>query len=169
MHPTPQAHAVLLPTLSFGKSDAGNARPLSNSEWARFAVWLRDHDLAPASLLDSGWRDLVAGSTDSAVPLGRLESEGTAVGVLADGPLRSATSAKYRQHLVSNDLALVTPFSPEARFHVGKRDVAQQVHLLPRRRRRCRLQHAGTRRYLARGRREPEGGPGSTVGQTERQ
>ena len=119
MHPTPQAHAVLLPTLSFGKSDAGNARPLSNSEWARFAVWLRDHDLAPASLLDSGWRDLVAGSTDSAVPLGRLESEGTAVGVLADGPLRSATSAKYRQHLVSNDLALVTPFSPEARFHVG--------------------------------------------------
>ena len=228
MHPTPQAHAVLLLTLSFGKSAAGNARPLSNSEWARFAVWLRDHDLAPASLLDSGWRDLVAGWTDSAVPLGRLEalldrgaalglalekwqraglwvltrsdadyparlkkrlgakapaalfgcggrhllnaggiavvgsreaddddqrfaerlgkqvagqgrtvvsggargidqramlgaleSEGTAVGVLADGLLRSATSAKYRKHLVSNDLALVTPFSPEARFHVG--------------------------------------------------
>ncbi len=228
MHPTPQAQAVLLLTASLGKSDHGSVKPLSNREWARFAVWLRDHDLAPASLLDSGWQDRVAGWEDAAIPLARLEAlldrgaalglalekwqraglwvltrsdadyperlkkrlgakappvlfgcgasrllnaggiavvgsrraedddlrfaeelgrqaaeqgktivsggargidqcamlgalgrEGTAVGVLADSLLRSATSAKYRKYLVSNDLALVTSFNPEARFHVG--------------------------------------------------
>ena len=228
MHPTPQAQAVLLLTVSFGKSDPATTRPLSNGEWARLAIWLRDHDLEPASLLDSGWQDVLAGWTDSGVPLtrlealldrgaalglalekwqraglwvltrsdadyparlkkrlgakapaalfgcggrhllnaggiavvgsrkaddddlrfakhlarqvtaqgeaivsggargidqcamlGALESDGTAVGVLAESLLRSATSAKYRKYLVSNDLALVTPFNPEARFHVG--------------------------------------------------
>ena len=228
MHPTPQAQAVLLLTVSFGKSDPATTRPLSNGEWARLAIWLRGHDLEPASLLDSGWQDVLAGWTDSGVPLtrlealldrgaalglalekwqraglwvltrsdadyparlkkrlgakapaalfgcggrhllnaggiavvgsrkaddddlrfakhlarqvtaqgeaivsggargidqcamlGALESDGTAVGVLAESLLRSATSAKYRKYLVSNDLALVTPFNPEARFHVG--------------------------------------------------
>ena len=228
MPPTPQAQSILLLTASLGRADPGNARPLSNSEWARFAIWLKHHDLAPASLLASGWKDVVAGWTDPAVSLARLEAllnrgaalglalekwqraglwvltrsdadyparlkkrlranapatlfgcgnrrllnaggiavvgsrkaddedlhfaedlgrqageqgrtivsggargvdesamlgalerEGTAVGVLADSLLRSATSAKYRKYLVSNDLALVTPFNPEARFHVG--------------------------------------------------
>ena len=228
MHPTPQAQAVLLLTASFGKSDSGNARPLSNSEWARFAIWLKDHDLAPVSLLDPGWQEIVAGWTDPAVPLvrleallnrgaalglalekwqraglwvltrsdadypdglkkrlrakapaalfgcgdsrllnaggiavvgsrkaddddlrfaedlgrqaaehgrtivsggargideramlGALESGGRVVGVLADSLLRSATSAKYRKYLLSNNLALVTPFNPEARFQVS--------------------------------------------------
>lgn len=225
---TPQDQAILLLTASLGRADAENARPLSNSEWARFAVWLKDHDLTPASLLASGWKDVVAGWTNPAVPLARLEAllnrgaalglalekwqraglwvltrsdddyperlkkrlgarapaalfgcgnrhllkaggiavvgsrkaddedlrfaedlgrqaaeqgrtvvsgggrgidqsamlgalerEGTAVGVLADNLLRSATSAKYRKYLGSNDLALVTPFYPEAGFHVG--------------------------------------------------
>ena len=228
MPPTLQAQAILLLTASLGSADVGHARPLSNSEWARFAIWLQDHDLAPDSLLDRGWRDVLAGWTDPAVPLvrleallnrgaalglslerwqraglwvltrsdidypvrlkkrlrakapatlfgcgnrrllnaggvavvgsreadaddlrfanalgrqaadqartvvsggargidqramlGALENEGTAVGVLADNLLRSATSAKYRKYLMSNDLALVTPFNPEARFHVG--------------------------------------------------
>lgn len=225
---TPQVQAILLLTASLGKADPGNARPLSDSEWARFAIWLKDHGLAPASLLQNGWRGVIAGWTDPAVTLvrleallsrgaalglalekwqraglwvltradadyperlkkrlrtkapaalfgcgnrgllnaggiavvgsrqagdddlrfaedlgrqaaeqgktlvsggargvdqsamlGALESQGTAVGVLADSLLRSATSAKYRKYLVSNDLALVTPFNPEARFHVG--------------------------------------------------
>lgn len=228
MYPTPQAQAVLLLTASLGKADSEHVRPLSNGEWARFAIWLKNEDLSPASLLDRDWRDLVAGWTDPAVPLvrleglldrgaalglalekwqraglwvltrsdndyperlkkrlganapaalfgcgnrcllntggvavvgsraaddedlrfaeslarlaadqgrtivsgaargidqhamlGALESQGSAVGVLADSLLRSATSAKYRKHLLSNDLVLVTPFNPEARFHVG--------------------------------------------------
>ena len=228
MVPSPQTQAILLLTASLGRADSRAARPLSNGEWARFAIWLKDHELAPDSLLRSGWRDVVAGWTDPAVPLVRLEallnrgaalgfalekwqragvwvltradaeypvrlkkrlrarapavlfgcgnrrllnaggvavvgsreagdddlrfarelgkqaarqestvvsggargidqeamlgalaSDGTVVGVLADSLLRSATSTRYRKHLMSHDLALVTPFNPEARFHVG--------------------------------------------------
>ena len=223
-----QAQAVLLLTLSFGKSDNAGAKPLSTKEWARFAIWLRDHDLKPSSLLKgtlddslSGWTDrtitlsrlenlldqgallglllekwqraglwaitrsdpdypdrlkrrlkfeappvlfgcgnktllkkggiAVVGSRDAteeditytnnlgaeaaaqgysivsggargvdqSAMLGALECEGTAIGVLADSLLRSATSAKYRKYLMAGDLALVSPFNPEAGFNVG--------------------------------------------------
>jgi predicted Rossmann fold nucleotide-binding protein DprA/Smf involved in DNA uptake len=60
-----------------------------------------------------------ARGVDEAAMLGALEREGTVVGVLADSLLRSATSAKYRKHLMSNDLVLVSPFNPEAGFSVG--------------------------------------------------
>lgn len=56
---------------------------------------------------------------DESAMLGALEREGTVVGVLADSLLRSATSSKYRKHLMSNDLVLVSPFNPEAGFNVG--------------------------------------------------
>jgi predicted Rossmann fold nucleotide-binding protein DprA/Smf involved in DNA uptake len=56
---------------------------------------------------------------DESAMLGALEREGTVVGVLADSLLRSATSARYRKHLMSNDLVLVSPFNPEAGFNVG--------------------------------------------------
>ena len=56
---------------------------------------------------------------DESAMLGALEREGTVVGVLADSLLRSATSAKYRKHLMANDLVLVSPFNPEAGFNVG--------------------------------------------------
>ena len=84
MPPTPQAQSILLLTASLGRADPGNARPLSNSEWARFAIWLKHHDLAPASLLASGWKDVVAGWTDPAVSLARLEAllnRGAALGL----------------------------------------------------------------------------------------
>lgn len=223
-----QTKAVLLLTSHFTRPENGKPKPLSTTEWARFALWLRDHDLQPASLLTddprgllSGWVDrritqdrigyllrrggalgfalekweraglwlltrsdreypsrlklrlkldsppilfgcgskmllneggvAVVGSrnasdsdlafaaqigaeaaaqghsvvsggargVDESAMLGALASEGTAVGVLADGLLRSATSAKYRKHLMSNDLALVSPFNPDAGFNVG--------------------------------------------------
>lgn len=50
---------------------------------------------------------------------GALEREGTALGVLADSLLRSAMSADYRQYIMSGDLALISPFNPEAGFNVG--------------------------------------------------
>ena len=223
-----QAQAVLLLTVSFGKSGNAEAKPLSTKEWARFAIWLRDHDLKPSSLLESALDDLLSDWIDRAITLSRLESllgrgallglllekwqrtglwviarsdpdypdrlkrrlkfeappilfgcgnkmllkkggiavvgsrdateeditytnnlgaeaaaqgysivsggargvdqsamlgalecEGTAVGVLADSLLRSATSAKYRKYLMAGDLALVSPFNPEAGFNVG--------------------------------------------------
>ena len=60
-----------------------------------------------------------AAGIDRAAMLGALEAEGTAVGVLADSLLRSATSTRYRKHLMSGGLALVSPFNPEVRFLVG--------------------------------------------------
>jgi predicted Rossmann fold nucleotide-binding protein DprA/Smf involved in DNA uptake len=60
-----------------------------------------------------------AQGADEAAMLGALESEGMAVGVLADSLLRASTSARYRKALMRNDLALVSPFNPEAGFNVG--------------------------------------------------
>ena len=223
-----QAQAVLLLTVPFGKSDPSGARVLSTREWARFAVWLKDHNLEPSALLTgelecrlSGWTDrsitlsrlkslinrgtalglalerwqraglwfmtrsdpdypgrlkrllrvesppvlfgcgnrmllerggvavvgsrnaapddlaytealgdaaarqgysIVSGGArgvDQSAMLGALRSEGTAIGVLADSLMRAATSAKYRSHLVSGDLVLISPFNPEAGFNVG--------------------------------------------------
>ena len=60
-----------------------------------------------------------AKGVDETAMLGALESDGTAVGVMSDSLLRSSSSAKYRNHLLSNNLVLVTPFNPEAGFNVG--------------------------------------------------
>ncbi|HYN79676.1 MAG TPA: DNA-processing protein DprA [Lamprocystis sp. (in: g-proteobacteria)] len=56
---------------------------------------------------------------DEAAMLGALETEGTAVGVLADSLLRACTSKKYRPYLFGNSLTLLSPFNPEAGFNAG--------------------------------------------------
>lgn len=56
---------------------------------------------------------------DEAAMTGALDAQGQAIGVLADSLLRAATSAKHRTSLRSGDLALVTPFNPEAGFNAG--------------------------------------------------
>ena len=218
----------MLLTVSFGKTDPENARPLTPKEWGEFAVWLNERDLAPEDLLKGdlprllgdwhhpkvtgerietllsrgatlgfalekwqraglwvlmrsdpeypkrlkhhlGWKApavlfgcgnknllsacsvaivgsrhaddadirfaesvgrqaaergilVVSGGAagvDQAAMLGALDAEGTAVGILADSLLRSSISAKYRKHLMSGDLALISPFNPEVRFLVG--------------------------------------------------
>jgi predicted Rossmann fold nucleotide-binding protein DprA/Smf involved in DNA uptake len=60
-----------------------------------------------------------ARGVDEAAIAGALEREGTAVGVLSDSLLRATTTAKYRQGLMAKNLALVSPFNPEAGFDVG--------------------------------------------------
>ena len=228
MHSDTRTQATMLLTATLGRSDRSGAKPLSIREWARFAVWLKDHELEPASLLKcdlpsvlSGWADgsitvlrleellgrggalglalerwqraglwvmtrsdpeyprrlkerlgqesppvlygcgdkallnrggiAVVGSRDAGeddlafterlgsdaagqdvaivsggargvdqrAMLGALENQGVAIGVLADSLLRSATSAKYRKHVTSGRLVLISPFNPEARFNVG--------------------------------------------------
>lgn len=64
MNLTTTAQAIILLTSYFGKHDKDAAKPLTNAEWARFAMWLRDGKLSPADLLDnnkkallSQWRD----------------------------------------------------------------------------------------------------------------
>lgn len=60
-----------------------------------------------------------ARGVDQAAMLGALEHEGTAVGVLADSLMRSATSAMYRKYLTTSNVVLVSPYNPEAGFNVG--------------------------------------------------
>ena len=62
-----------------------------------------------------------AKGVDEAAMLGALKAEGTAIGVLADGLLKEALSAKYRSYLMNKDLALISPFNPEAAFDSGNR------------------------------------------------
>ena len=223
-----QAQALMLLTISFGKSDSPDTRALSTKEWARFSLWLKDHGLEPSALLKgdvstlcSGWADrsitllrlenllgrgvtlglalerwqraalwgitrsdpeypkrlkqrlrfesppvlfgcgnkallgrggiavvgsrnasqedmafadhlgdlaakeghsVVSGGArgiDESAMLGALKNEGTAIGVMAHGLLRAATSSRYREYLLAGDLALITPFNPEAGFNVG--------------------------------------------------
>ena len=67
-------------------------------------------------------RSVVSGGArgvDRAAMNGALDSEGTAVAVLAGGLLHAATSAQYRSPLLSGDLALVSAVNPEAGFNVG--------------------------------------------------
>lgn len=77
-------------------------------------------DLGAKSANDG--RSVVSGGAkgvDEAAMLGALESEGTAIGVLANDLLRAATSAKYRKYLMANNLVLLSPFYPEAGFNAG--------------------------------------------------
>lgn len=60
-----------------------------------------------------------ARGVDETAMLGALGREGTAVGVLSDSLLRVATSARFRPSLLNGNLALISPFNPEAGFDVG--------------------------------------------------
>jgi len=229
MNTSLQTQAVLLLTVWFTKPEKGAPKPLTPTEWGRFAAWLKDQGKSPEALLTSadpsdclnGWLDravtpdrihhllgrsaalglalekwqraglwvmtrsdpdypsrlkkrlkleappvlfgcgnrrlleqggiAVVGSraageqdlayttrlgaeiasqgfsvvsggahgVDETAMLSALEREGTVVGVLPDSLLRVAMSAKYRKGLMSDNLALVSPFSPEAGFNVG--------------------------------------------------
>ena len=56
-----QAEAVMLLTVSFGRSDADATRPLTPKEWGEFASWLQDKALAPDDLLKSDLPGLLEG------------------------------------------------------------------------------------------------------------
>lgn len=224
-----QAPAIMLLTVSLGKSSNLGVNPLSAKEWGRFAGWLKEQGLEPSVLLKGDIRSLLSEWMDPSVTLPRIESllnrgsalglalerwqraglwvitradadyparlkqrlrsdsppvlfgcgdrallkngglavvgsreaneddlvfteylgvkaaeqgyaivsggargvdqramfaalqgEGRAVGVLADSLLRSATSAKYRNPLLSGNLVLVSPNNPELGFDVAK-------------------------------------------------
>jgi predicted Rossmann fold nucleotide-binding protein DprA/Smf involved in DNA uptake len=60
-----------------------------------------------------------ARGVDETSMLAALEIGGTAVGVLANGLLSAALSGKWRPHLKKDELCLISPYYPEASFHVG--------------------------------------------------
>lgn len=60
-----------------------------------------------------------ARGVDEAAMLAALEIEGTAIGVLANDLFKSALSNKWRKFIRASQLVLISPFYPEAGFHVG--------------------------------------------------
>ncbi|MEH6626572.1 MAG: DNA-processing protein DprA [Motiliproteus sp.] len=60
-----------------------------------------------------------AKGVDQTSMLAALEAGGSAIGILADSLLKSATKAQYRKALQEDRLLLITPYYPEASFNTG--------------------------------------------------
>jgi predicted Rossmann fold nucleotide-binding protein DprA/Smf involved in DNA uptake len=60
-----------------------------------------------------------ARGVDEAAMFGAVNAGGSAIGIVADSLLRSATSKKWRKAVMDGHLALVSPFYPESGFSVG--------------------------------------------------
>ena len=59
MNLRPRAHAVMLLTVSFGREEPAEAKPLSAGEWADFACWLESEEYAPEHLLAKDLRNIL--------------------------------------------------------------------------------------------------------------
>ena len=70
--------------------------------------------LAGKSVISGGARGV-----DETAMLAALEKEGTVIGILANDLLKTTLSRKYRRALQDNQLVLLSPFNPEARFNAG--------------------------------------------------
>ncbi len=73
-------------------------------------------------LAASARRTLVSGGArgiDQAAMRGALQQGGRALGILANGLERAALMREHRKFLMDGRLALISPYDPSARFHVG--------------------------------------------------
>lgn len=67
-----QTQAVLLLTAYFSKPVKGDPRPLSPTEWGRFALWLKDHDTLPEALLGNDPGLFLSKWNDKTITLDRI-------------------------------------------------------------------------------------------------
>lgn len=51
--------------------------------------------------------------------LGSISADGTTIGVAADDLMQKALSKKYREAIMNNNLLLISPYYPEAKFNAG--------------------------------------------------
>ena len=56
---SPTAQATLLLTSYFSKFQVDAEKPLTNTEWGRFALWLKNNGNTPADLLSGQLRELL--------------------------------------------------------------------------------------------------------------
>jgi predicted Rossmann fold nucleotide-binding protein DprA/Smf involved in DNA uptake len=68
------AQATLLLTSYFSKASSEQARPLTNKEWGRFALWLRDQNSTPAELLKTDPQALLKSWHDAKITHDRIVS-----------------------------------------------------------------------------------------------
>lgn len=64
--------SILLLTSYFSKTEGG-AKPLTPTEWGRFALWLNEQGKTPADLLTSERSEVLQGWQDSKISMERLE------------------------------------------------------------------------------------------------
>ena len=79
MQLSPSAQATLLMTAHLGKSTNDGPKPLSNSEWGRFALWLKKKGLTPDKLMISNLDEVLTGWEDNKINqdrISRLLSQG---------------------------------------------------------------------------------------------
>jgi predicted Rossmann fold nucleotide-binding protein DprA/Smf involved in DNA uptake len=88
-----------------------NAPPDDLETATGIAVAVSDAGLPVVS---GGARGVDQASMDAALEVG-----GTAIGVLCEGLFNRSLTATVREHLSAQSLAIVSPYSPEARFSVG--------------------------------------------------
>ena len=72
MHVSGQTQAVLLLTAYFSKPVKGDPRPLSPTEWGRFALWLKERDTLPEALLGNDPGSRLSGWSDKTITLDRI-------------------------------------------------------------------------------------------------
>lgn len=72
MNLSPTAQATLLLTCYFSKASNENAKPLTNAEWGRFALWLKEKSTSPADLLGADPYALLSGWHDDRVSVERI-------------------------------------------------------------------------------------------------
>lgn len=66
------AQAILLLTCYFGKASNESVKPLSNGEWGRFALWLKEKMLSPADLLVANPQSLLTSWNDNRITTERI-------------------------------------------------------------------------------------------------
>lgn len=92
MNVSPQTQAVLLLTAHFAKSRSEDPKPLTPTEWGKFALWLRDERMAPELLLAGNVHDRLTGWTDKNITtdrISRLLGRGSALAIAMEKWLRS--------------------------------------------------------------------------------
>lgn len=134
MRTDPQAQAVLLLTVQLPKAAAGDPRPLSATEWGRFALWLKERKLAPEALLAGDPAALLAdsaGATDPAVTGERLRTllgRGAALALALERWQRAGlwvlirSDTQYPERLKKR----LKTDAPAVLFGCGNRDLLQQ-------------------------------------------
>ena len=74
MNLSPVAQATLLLTSYFSRQSEDEVKPLSNVEWGRFALWLKQQSATPADLLSSGADVMLAAWIDPHITRERIET-----------------------------------------------------------------------------------------------
>ena len=74
MNLSQNTQAVLLLTSHFTKSVSDAVKPLTPTEWGRFAAWLKEQELSPTQLLNGNVADTLSNWQDSKIPLNRLQA-----------------------------------------------------------------------------------------------